>query len=67
MYPKEFINYQDKLYWVYNKVKETNIKQEYVQEIKSYWNCDIILKNNHSDDIYYYFLREIPDLEIISD
>jgi len=66
MLPKfEIIDYKDKLYYVYRKIKDKLIKQEGVNEIKEYWLCDIVLKNKQGDETYLWFLREIPEAEVI--
>jgi len=50
MYPKEFVNYQNRLYWIYRKVKNDRIKEGFVQDIKNYWNCDLVVKHRHNED-----------------
>jgi hypothetical protein len=67
MFPKDLINYQEKLYWVYKKIKQTHIKPEFVQDVKMFWDCDIVLRHRNQVDEYILFLREIPDLEIVND
>lgn len=64
MFPKELVNYQNKLYWIYRKVKQHFIKEGHVQDVKELWNCDIVLKHRNSDDEYLLFLREIPEVEL---
>lgn len=66
MYPKEFVNYQNKLYWIYRKVKHDKIKEGFIQEIKDFWRCDIVLKHRFNEDDVLLFLREIPELEILN-
>jgi hypothetical protein len=66
MYPKEFVNYQNRLYWIYRKVKNDRIKEGFVQDIKNYWNCDLVVKHRHNEDDLLLFLREIPELEILN-
>lgn len=65
MFPREYVNYQNKLYWVYKKVKQSHIKEGFVQDVRELWNCDIVLKHRNSDDEYLLFLREIPELELV--
>ena len=67
MFPKEMINYQDKLYWVYRKVKTHHIKESYIQDIKDLWSCDVVLRHRNMENEYLYFLRCIPDVELIVD
>lgn len=67
MFPKELINYEDKLYWVYRKIKESHINSELVQDVKMFWDCDIVLRHRNQVDEYILFLREIPNLELVVD
>lgn len=67
MFPKEMITYQNKLYWVYKKVKQTQIKEGFVNDVKELWDCDIVLKHRNVDDEFLIFLKEIPDLELVLD
>lgn len=62
---KELINYQNKLYWVYKKVKQNQIKEGFVNDVKEFWNCDIVLKHRNSEDEYLLFMREIPEAELV--
>lgn len=66
MLNKELLNYNHKLYWVYRRIKESQIKIDKVNDIKSFWDCDIILKQRIQEDDTLIFLREIPELEILS-
>jgi hypothetical protein len=63
---KEFINYQNKLYWIYRKIKESHVKEENIQHIKEFWNCDIVLKFRNGEIDSLLFLREIPELEVLN-
>lgn len=60
---KELVNYQDKLYWVYRKVKSTSIKEGHANDVKEFWLCDLVVKNKNDD--FLLFLREIPEAKII--
>lgn len=63
---KELITYQDKLFWIYRKVKQSQIKQEYVSTVKDYWHCDIVIRGRYkSEEEYLLFLREISDAIIV--
>jgi len=61
---KELITYQDKLYWIYKKVRSSQIKEGYVTDVKEYWGCDIVLKHRNVEDEYLLFMREIPEAEL---
>jgi len=63
----ELINYNNSLFYVYRKIKDKFIKKEGVNEIKEYWLCDIVLKNKQGDETYLWFLREIPEADVIED
>jgi hypothetical protein len=65
---KELIKYQDKLYLLYDKVKESHIKPEKINDLKLLWECDIVLKRkNPVGEIYLLFLNEIQEVEIIEE
>jgi hypothetical protein len=66
MINKELINYQDKLYWVYRKVKQSQVKQELITELRDFWMCDLVVRDRNSDDSRLIFLREISDVVIIN-
>lgn len=67
IFPRDLINYDNKLYWLYKKVKHYHIEENTIQELKEMWGCDITLKHKTQSDDYVLFLREIPELEIIED
>lgn len=64
---KELLNYQDRLFWVYRRVKESHIKPEGITMVRDYWKCDMVLKqNNHQGgDVMLIFLREIPEATVL--
>ena len=66
MLPREFINYQDKLYWVYRKVKHHQVKEGSVNDLKEFWLCDIVIKSRNQNDDTLLFMREIEDAIISS-
>jgi len=61
----ELLKFQDRLFYVYRRVKSTSIKMEYLEDIKKYWFCDLVLKASTDSEVLI-FLREIPDLEVIN-
>ena len=63
----EIMTYQDKLYLIYRKIKQERIKEGCVNELKSLWFCDIVVKNKNMDENMLLFLREISEAEIVSD
>lgn len=65
MFPKDFVTYQNKLFWIYKKVKQSQIKEGNVSDLKELWGCDIVVKHQNSEDNFLLFLREIEELEII--
>jgi hypothetical protein len=66
MLKKDLINYQDKLYWIYRRLKQSTVKEENVQIIKDFWYCDLVLKFRNNEDDSLLFLREIPDVEVLN-
>jgi len=66
MVPKEFVNYQDKLYWIYRKVKHHQVKEGSINDLKEFWMCDMVVRNKNQDDDALLFLREIEEAIIVS-
>ena len=62
----EFVSYQDRLFWVYRRVKQDAVKENKIQDLKEFWYCDIVLKQKTSNNEVLMFLREIPEAEIIT-
>lgn len=60
----EFINYNDKLYTVYRKLKEGRVKEEHLNQISEMWNCDLVVKSKNQDHVHYFFLREVQDAKL---
>lgn len=63
---KELINYQNKLFWIYRRVKLTSIKEGFINDVRDFWKCDLVLKNRNLDNETLLFLREIEDATIVS-
>lgn len=64
---KETITYQEKLYYIYRKIKVSQLKNDFVLELKDIWLCDIVIKGRYQDnDESFLFLREIPEAVIIN-
>jgi hypothetical protein len=66
MLPREYINYQNKLYWIYRKVKHHQVKEGSVNDLKEFWLCDIVIKSRNQNDDTLLFMREIEDAVISS-
>jgi hypothetical protein len=66
MFPKEFVNYQDKLYWVYKKVKKHQVKEGSVSDLKDFWRCDVVVKSKNQNDELLLFMREIEEATLDS-
>jgi hypothetical protein len=66
MIPKEFVNYQDKLYWVYRKVKQHQVKEGSVTDLKDFWRCDVVVKSRNQNDELLLFMREIEEATLDS-
>ena len=66
MVPKEMVVYQNKLYYVYRKLRTSQIKDGYINVVKEFWLCDVVVKNKIHQDENLLFLREIEDATIVS-
>ena len=58
---KDFISFQDKLYYIVKIVREDD--KPIVDNLKEYLQADIVLKKEEK----FFFLRNIPDIEIITE
>jgi hypothetical protein len=59
----EFITYQDNLYTVYRKMRETHVKPGAVEFILPFWQCDVALKK----DEWVFFCRKVDDAQIVTE
>jgi hypothetical protein len=67
MLNKELVNYQNKLYYIYKKLKQDRVKDGHVNDLKEHWGCDIVVKSRINNDDTLLFLIEIPEAEIVKD
>jgi len=67
MLTKELVNYHDKLYWVYRKIKQSQIKDGSITDLKEFWMCDMVVKSKNNNDDVLLFMREISDAEIVEE
>lgn len=65
MLNKEYINYKDKLYWVYRRVKENTIPESEINNLRDFWLCDNVLRNKNQELSFLVFVREVSEAEII--
>jgi len=65
MLNKELVQYQNKLYWVYRRVKQSHIKEGSINDLKEFWHCDVTVRNRNQNDEYLLFLREIPEAVLV--
>lgn len=66
MLKKELVNHQDKLYWVYRRVKHSQVKEGSINNLKEFWYCDMVVRNINQQDDTLLFLREIEEAKIVS-
>jgi hypothetical protein len=67
MLPREFINYQNKLYWVYRKVNQSQVKEGSVSDLKEFWMCDMVVRSRNNNNEQLLFMREVEDAIIAKD
>jgi hypothetical protein len=67
MLPREYVNYQDKLYWIYRKVKHSQVKEGSLTDLKNFWMCDMVVRNRVNNDDTLLFMREIEEAKIVKD
>ena len=66
MLPREYINYQDKLYWVYRKVNQSQVKEDSVSDLRDFWMCDIVIRSRNQNDSTLLLMRESEEAKIVS-
>lgn len=66
MLNKELLKYQDKLYYVFKKLRQSQVKEGYINDVKEWWNCDVVVRSRQQNDDTLIFLREIEDAIIVS-
>jgi hypothetical protein len=66
MLNKELVHYQNKLFYVYKKLKQDRIKDGYVNDVKDFWGCDVVVKSRINNDDTLLFLREIEEATYVS-
>ena len=62
---RELVQYQNKLYYIYKKMRSDSIKDGYVNDVKEFWECDVVVKSKNDDTLL--FLRWIEDAEVVQD
>lgn len=67
MLNKELITYNNKLYWVYRKVKQNHVNENHINDIKEMWLCDMVLRSKNQEEVWLVFVREIEEAKIIQD
>ena len=60
---KYFFDFQDTLYILKRKIRETSMPEKYVNEYKEYLGCDTVLKKEG----IYYFVNKVEEAKIIED
>ncbi len=66
MLNKELLKYQDKLYYVFKRLRQSQVKEGYVNDVKEWWNCDVVVRSRQQNDDTLIFLREIEEVTIVS-
>ena len=67
MLNKELVHYQNKLFYIYKKLKQDRVKDGYVNDVKDFWNCDVVVKSRVNNDDTLLFLREIEEAQVERD
>ena len=66
MLPREYVNYDNKLYWVYRKVNQSQVKEGSITNLKDFWMCDVVIRNKNQNSDTLLFMREIEEAIIVS-
>ena len=51
MLNKELLKYQDKLYYVFKKLRQSQVKEGYINDVKEWWNCDVVVKSRQQNEL----------------
>ena len=57
---KQIVDWNGEWYIIKRMIKETTIKEEFVQEYKEFINADVVLRKNG----YYFFVEKIEEVQI---
>ena len=60
---KQVVNWDGNLYIIKRTLKETSIKEEFVQEYKEYIGADTVLKKNE----IYYFAQKVEEAQLVEE
>ena len=60
---KQVVDWNGSLYIIKRTIKETSIKEEFVQEYKDYICADTVLKKNGM----YYFAQKIEEAQLVEE
>ena len=60
---KQVVDWNGSLYIIKRTIKETSIKEEFVQEYKEYICADTVLKK----DGMYYFAQKIEEAQLVEE
>jgi hypothetical protein len=66
MLNKELVNYQNKLFYIYKKLKQDRIKEGHVNDLRDFWSCDVVVRSRINNDDTLLFLREIEEATYVS-
>lgn len=64
---KELVNYQNKLYWVYRKIRQSQVKDGSISDLKEFWMCDMVVKSRNNDADVLLFMREIEEATVVTE
>jgi hypothetical protein len=67
MINKELITYNDKLYWVFRRVKEKHIKENHINDLRDIWSCDLVLRTKNQDEVWLVYVVEIKDAVLVEE
>ena len=67
MFGKEMVTYLDKLYWVYRKVRHSQVKEGSITDLRDFWKCDMVVRSKTQQDDTLLFLREREEAKIVKD
>lgn len=63
----EYLEFNNKLYQLYRKIPQDQVKEQHILDVRDAWFCDTVLRTKNDDVISLLFLREVKDAEIVEE
>lgn len=65
MISREYLFYNDKLYWVYRRIRDKSYPEDFIIDIRKFYGCDNVLRTKNQDVSMLVFVNEVTDATIV--